>query len=390
MVHKKMLCGKHEQSVMFRGRTIAGVLALLLAGCALAGCATLFGSPDSKAWKAIEKNDLAGLEKVLQKNANRVDLQDNLRVAIECNNLPAVKMLVKYGADVKKPVSHNTYPLYIAVSRRENPSLEMIEYLIQEGAEVTADKNNLLLLAVDKDLKLIQYLADRGADINASWDSDRTVLSLAIRANRNDVVDYLLEKGVNQASLNSALLTASDSYKYGLVRTLVEKGVDVTKNTWILERAYDADQSLYAYVRDRGAPYTPALLGRMYRDNVIRTINELNTGKEVTVYGKISTIGVLDDFININKNGSRLGITLSGVAKAYGETRSVSGADRVFHYFYWNDRFMSEFNEFKEDQYVFIKAVFGSDARIVGVTNDNRQVDRGNVLAFQNAHLAGN
>jgi ankyrin repeat protein len=398
MVHKKMLCGKHEQSVMFRGRTIAGVLALMLAGCALAGCATLFGSPDSKAEKAIEKNDLAGLEKVLQKNANKVELQYKLRSAIDFNNLPAVKMLVKYGADVKKPFSDNAYPLHRAVIQK-NPSLEMIEYLIQEGAEVTAGKNDLLVSAVDKDLKLFQYLADRGADINASNSRD-TVLSLAIMVNRNDVVDYLLEKGVNQASLDSALLTAFDipkydlvqtflekgvsqaglnralgaalsARKYDLVRTIVEKGANVTRNTTILERAYDADQSIYAYLRDRGAPYTNKLIDKMWRANPVGCTNELKN-REITFYGEIFTINAV-----VNRN---TGDSLPYIDLWTSYDIDPDYEDKIDARFMWSDKFMSEMNGLQKKQIVFVKT-----------TLDNYQSKDGIVLfLFIGTHLAGN
>lgn len=76
----------------------------------------------------------------------------------------------------------------------EASHLEVVKYLIENGADINAkDSNgdNLLMIALEyRELDIVKYLLEKGANVNIKNNEGKTVLDLA----RNEDIKELLRK----------------------------------------------------------------------------------------------------------------------------------------------------------------------------------------------------
>ena len=91
----------------------------------------------------------------------------------------------------------------------EKVNLEMVRYLVGQGAEVNAIDSNgktALMLAVWMgNLEMVRYLVDQGADINATDLDNRTVLQIAESAGNDPMTYYLRLESRSVETLKSML-----------------------------------------------------------------------------------------------------------------------------------------------------------------------------------------
>lgn len=106
-----------------------------------------------------------------------------LYLAVSHNNLPAVKLLIEYGVDVK---GYGDALIKASMYGR----LDIVEYLLKKGTDINArDRSSgstaLHSASLSGHLDVVKYLLEKGADINAIDDEGKTPLGL---------IEYLIER----------------------------------------------------------------------------------------------------------------------------------------------------------------------------------------------------
>jgi len=122
---------------------------------------------------AISKGDLAKVKELIEKdpqllNARNARQSTPLHVAVDVNNEPISRYLLEKGADPNAVNGNNWAPLFYA-----------------------------------KEKEIAKLLVEKGADINFEA-SNGTALSWLLLYRRKEVVEYLLEKGVNLPEIGTS------------------------------------------------------------------------------------------------------------------------------------------------------------------------------------------
>ncbi len=134
------------------------------------------------------------------------DKSVGLRVACESGNLNVVKFLVENGADIN---SYYNNPLISACrgDTEEGGYLPVVKYLISRGANLHVDDDAPLIIAsATGNLSIVEYLVDHGADINAR---NGAALDAAIDSEQIHILQYLLYKGAFLGQNSSNQITAA-------------------------------------------------------------------------------------------------------------------------------------------------------------------------------------
>ena len=129
--------------------------------------------------------------------------------AVEAGELEAVKAAVATGADVN---AKDDSGFTVLVNAMANGNFEVVDFLIQKGAETGLKKpgqeapnrvlgeglaqDELLLAAAEAgDLASVTRLVEAGANVNARSEDGFTVLVHAISGYHREVIQYLVQKG---------------------------------------------------------------------------------------------------------------------------------------------------------------------------------------------------
>ena len=140
-----------------------------------------------------------------------------LKSASEHGNLEVVKYLVEQGADI-----HEEDDMVLQLAS-ENGHRKVVEYLIEKGANIHANNDWALMVASrDGHLDVVEYLVESGADIHAREDE---ALEWASENGHLDVVEYLVEQGVD-ADNAEALKAAYQWDHLEVVKHLIGEGAD--------------------------------------------------------------------------------------------------------------------------------------------------------------------
>jgi ankyrin repeat protein len=124
-----------------------------------------------------------------------------LRLAAQYNHLEVLKYLLAQGADIRAQ-NHEVLRLAVAAN-----NLEMVKYLISRGANPRAQEDLALIWAArDNRLKILKYLISQGADLRAQEDR---ALRWAAENNHPRIVKYLLAQGACPTSFNYYAISTS-------------------------------------------------------------------------------------------------------------------------------------------------------------------------------------
>ena len=208
--------------------------------------------------EAVRIGSLIDVKNLIKQGADINDLPSScytaLILAIEKENLEMVKYLVENGADVnnedhKSPLASakknkcRDIEEYLKEKTDINVQLRFagktdnlleLEILISKGADIKSKDANgftiLELAATYGNLNVVKYLVEHGVDINAE-DADAGILIYASQDGNLDMVKYLSDNGadINAMASNgwTALMQAADSGHLDIVTYLVENGADV-------------------------------------------------------------------------------------------------------------------------------------------------------------------
>ncbi|AGF84931.1 repeat protein [Moumouvirus goulette] len=158
-------------------------------------------------------------KKYLKDNINKININKlnsgntALTFATWCDNLKLIKLLVKYGADVNIPEYQNGWtPLIIACIRYTFNSHEIIEYLLNNGANIN-QKDSKGRTALFKTCELylgsrthiVELLLKYGAYPDIQDEDKNTALIITSQTlNNNPNTKKLLEYGANYSIKNKS------------------------------------------------------------------------------------------------------------------------------------------------------------------------------------------
>ena len=158
-----------------------------------------------------------------------------LHKAVEQNRIEMVKWLIENGAEVNAKNTEHRTPLHCA----SNLSLfEVVQYLIENGANVNAkDKDDLTplhdasFMTTNRSKEILKYLLENGAQIDAKTKNGLTPLHYASHYGQLDIVKYLIEKGAQIEAKTTTgqipLHLSASCSQPGVVRHLIEKGTSI-------------------------------------------------------------------------------------------------------------------------------------------------------------------
>ena len=157
--------------------------------------------------------------------------------AVRQGDVPAVRALIKSGADVRQPEGDGATALHWAAHR---DSIELVKLLIDAGAAVQAANDlgvtPLHLASANGNAATITLLLQKRANANAATAAGVTPLMEAARSGNVDAVRVLLANGADvnaheTARGQTALMWAVSRQHPGIVKVLIENKADVRART---------------------------------------------------------------------------------------------------------------------------------------------------------------
>jgi ankyrin repeat protein len=139
----------------------------------------------------------------------------------EVGNLEMIEYLVEQGADIHE---YDDEPLYSAA---KNGNLDVIKYLVAQGADVNSCNSAALRAAAANGyLDMVKFLAEQGADIHAN---NGEALYLAACNGRFYVVKYLISQGANIYTCDDSKqqYPNADGGHFRVVKYLIEIDADI-------------------------------------------------------------------------------------------------------------------------------------------------------------------
>lgn len=235
--------------------------------------------------KAIESNDLAAAEKILDKgvNLNRpltsaIDrfLSERysstpLKTACQDGSIEMVKLLVENGADVNYAIENvtPTSPLMCAMANETEDQLDIIKYLLENGADPNYSDGMMSVFdslishnqGVKNKLEILKLLEEYGGDLQAVNVAGQSVLAIACYWHENEIIKYLLDKYDNVNCISKSGYTPLMYYCRGhsnfditVIEAFIAHGADISAKNKDGKTALD-------YAVENGYTEAYALLG---------------------------------------------------------------------------------------------------------------------------------
>ena len=188
---------------------------------------------------ACFKGDLSLVVYTLNNNKSQnleIDTEDNLPLitAVEGGFDDIIKYLINHGA----PLDSRILPWLSGYG-----SFDIIKFVIEKGADVTASNNKSIRIAANVGrFDIVYYLIDNGAYMHANNDE---ILLHAARLGNVKMIKYLLNNGANINRTEQKFHPLSDAIQNGEINAakyLIEAGADVNiKNGLPLRMAIKID-----------------------------------------------------------------------------------------------------------------------------------------------------
>jgi ankyrin repeat protein len=142
-------------------------------------------------------------------------------------------MLIDHGADINAVSKDKKTPLHLA----KDP--HVAEILMKNNADHKKDNKEqvdppLLTAAFQGNLEVCRVLVEGGVDVNLQDERGRTALFMAVRANKAEVLSYLLSQGANPNILSEGLAPIHKAVKSRLLemtQILADGGADINLQT---------------------------------------------------------------------------------------------------------------------------------------------------------------
>lgn len=173
---------------------------------------------------------------LLERGANIEEVNDEgytpLMEAAREGHEEMVALLLSQGADINAQTEETLETaLTLACC---GGFLEVVDFLIKAGAEISAGANTPLMEASQEGhLELVKYLIVAGADVNAATSSGDTALMYASDNGHSDVAEVLIAAGANieqeAEGGRTPLMKACRSGHASTVEFLISRGADVNK-----------------------------------------------------------------------------------------------------------------------------------------------------------------
>lgn len=173
---------------------------------------------------------------LLERGANIEEVNDEgytpLMEAAREGHEEMVALLLSQGADINAQTEETLETaLTLACC---GGFLEVVDFLIKAGAEISAGANTPLMEASQEGhLDLVKYLIVAGADVNAATSSDDTALMYACDNGHTEVAEVLINSGANieqeAEGGRTPLMKACRSGHASTVEFLISRGADVNK-----------------------------------------------------------------------------------------------------------------------------------------------------------------
>jgi ankyrin repeat protein len=178
--------------------------------------------------EACMNNNVVGINYMIEQHGYRIE--SILNFGAEYGRLDIVKLAIEvYNINIRR---EDNYALCIAV---ENNHLEVIEYLIEKGADIHSNDNHILRHAAKAGyLDIVKFAIGKGGISQA--DIDRA-LCTAIQYNHIAIVEYLVETASANIHANneSPLIIAAQYRQFDMVEYFVKKSANI--NSSALEAA---------------------------------------------------------------------------------------------------------------------------------------------------------
>lgn len=168
---------------------------------------------------AIEKEDNTMQDLALMLGADITATKGKLlRIAIRDGNLERVKFLIKNGVKVtvKDDFGNDNWAIELASVEGK---AEVVRFLIKIGVDVIANDNEAIRKASENDhIETVKLLIDAGADIDVG-------LIAAAGSGKKDIVELLINKGADVTAQNNRALKEAFRYRFEeVVEILIKAG----------------------------------------------------------------------------------------------------------------------------------------------------------------------
>ena len=168
-----------------------------------------------------------------------------LHVAVAKGDINTARALIIAGADVNAASSSGMIPLHIATSQG---NAEMVTVLIERGADVNkVYKNGMtpLHIAAGKGYTdIARTLIMNSADREATYKNELTPLLLALGANKEEMVDMLIDLGVNLPEQYLEAIQALNQNNFGDLKNLSSKDIQDSKENDVIPLTPNAIENL--------------------------------------------------------------------------------------------------------------------------------------------------
>ncbi len=192
-----------------------------------------------------------------------------LKYAAMNNNLNLLEILIGGGVDIE------TSGLEVLSLAIKYGNLDIVEYLADNGADIHINNDvSLVWAAQDGHLDIVKYLIEKG--VNNPEKIDGALMFAAVRGHLN-VVKYFIENNLSHVSHRNLLIDAAEGGDLATVKYLVENDADITAEALLMAvRTNRLDVT--EYLLNNGAP--PGAAGSIPADIHVRNDEALYLAAE--------------------------------------------------------------------------------------------------------------